>query len=119
MTAQTILAREKRDRKGRGRRGSRPRGPKPGFPPKPSSPPRNGESKPVGPLAELRDWELETGRPLPYTPQQIERLEAAGHVVDLVTGEILLGGADLAPYEPADVETLLAALRVEEGEVQP
>ena len=39
-------------------------------------------------IQDLRDWSLLTGRPLPYPPEVIVRMEAIGQVVDLVDGFI-------------------------------
>jgi hypothetical protein len=47
----------------------------------------------VSELLELAGGE---GLTLPYAPELILRLEEAGHVVDLTTGEILLGEGDRA-----------------------
>ena len=38
--------------------------------------------------ADLRAWSELTGRPLPMPADQIVALELAGHVVDLMTGEV-------------------------------
>lgn len=47
----------------------------------------------IGELLALAEAE---GLTLPYPPAMILRLEDAGHVVDLATGEILLGEGDRA-----------------------
>jgi hypothetical protein len=47
----------------------------------------------IGELLNLAEGE---GLTLPYPPELILRLEEAGHVVDLATGEILLGEGDRA-----------------------
>ena len=39
-------------------------------------------------ITELLDWQLTTGRPLPMAITAILAHEDAGHVVDLVTGEV-------------------------------
>ena len=41
---------------------------------------------------ELLAWQAETGLPLPMMVEEILAQEDAGHVVDLVGGEVLLGG---------------------------
>ena len=38
-------------------------------------------------IGELVEWSQTTGRPLPMPAGWIASLEAAGHVVDLITGE--------------------------------
>jgi len=41
----------------------------------------------------LLDWSAHTGRELPYLAETIATLEAEGHLVDLVTGEVVYNGA--------------------------
>jgi hypothetical protein len=41
----------------------------------------------------LLEWSAQTGRDLPLPAATIAGLEADGHVVDLVTGEVSYGGA--------------------------
>ncbi len=45
--------------------------------------------------SELLAWSVETGHPLPLPLADIIQLEAAGHVVDLMTGEVLFNCADV------------------------
>ena len=45
-------------------------------------------------ISELEAWCSMTGRRLPMPIQDILALEDEGHVVDLVTGEIIIAGAD-------------------------
>ena len=47
-------------------------------------------------IEELIDLAAHEGLRLPMPAAEIAKLEAAGHVVDLVTGEVILHGADSA-----------------------
>lgn len=68
-------------------------------------------------MQELLDWEAETGRGLPCTPQEIIRLEDRGHVVDLVTGEISYYAADTERFSLTVIgEALQVVLHAEDGE---
>lgn len=46
-------------------------------------------------IAELEDQAAEDGITLPMSPEKIVALEDQGHVVDLITGQVIKGGADL------------------------
>lgn len=46
-------------------------------------------------IAELLELAEEEGITLPMTPEEIVAEEDKGNVVDLVTGEVIEGGADL------------------------
>lgn len=45
-------------------------------------------------IAELEELAEQEGLPLPMPAGVIALHECAGHVVDLVTGDVILGGAD-------------------------
>jgi hypothetical protein len=49
-------------------------------------------------ITELRTLAESEGLTLPYSPELIIAMEDAGHVINLVTGDIVLGEAD-RPYE--------------------
>lgn len=46
-------------------------------------------------IAELKEQAAEDGITLPMSPEKIAALEDQGHVVDLITGQVIEGGADL------------------------
>lgn len=46
-------------------------------------------------IAELETLAAEEGLRLPYPPDVIARLESRGAVVDLVTGAVIVAGADV------------------------
>lgn len=47
-----------------------------------------------GRIAELVNQAAEDGFDLPFAPEVIAALEEQGHVVDLLTGDVIVGGAD-------------------------
>jgi hypothetical protein len=47
-----------------------------------------------GRIAELVNQANEDGFDLPMAPEVIAALEEQGHVVDLITGDVIVGGAD-------------------------
>jgi hypothetical protein len=65
---------------------------------------------------ELLKWENETHTRLAAPVADILALEDAGHVVDLVTGDVLLHGADSRPAATPFGQAVAAAL---DGEVTP
>lgn len=52
-------------------------------------------------INELHELAEEENLDLPMPAEDIADLEAAGHVVDLVTGEVILNGANLYIDSPA------------------
>lgn len=69
-------------------------------------------------IAELKAWERETGRGLPYMPATICALEDRGFVVDLESGEVFRPEGCESPALPwVPVVPLPAAEDVSVGEL--